>query len=114
MGILDGNEDRTLTRGELANCVDDLPDVLKDVVQKGGIGELFEMLDKDGHGEISEEEFTSGVFQLMFSDTSPATMQELKLLRHLKKKSEDISTSLRKIGNTVEGLREFQRELLEL
>merc|ERR1712137_947927 len=111
---MDDNEDHTLTRSELVNCIDELPDILKDVVQKGGIGELFELLDKDGSGEISEEEFMHGVFQLMFSDSSPATIQELKLLRHLKKKSEDITTALMKIGNTLEGLRESQSQLLDI
>merc|ERR1712137_77033 len=111
---VDVNGDGTLTRSELVNCVDQLPDILKSVVQKGGVGELFELLDEDGRGDISEDEFIDGVFQLMFSDISPETIQELKLLKHLKKKSEDISTALRKISDTLEGLSKFQSQLLVL
>jgi len=66
------------------------------------MGELLELLDLDGDGVISEEEFIDGVFQLLLFSTSPEAIQELKLLRNLTRKSEDISTALRKIDLKLE------------
>jgi len=107
---VDINGDKVITFDEIMACVDELPEVLKKMAKLGGIDELFEMLDTDGQGEILDE-FTDGVFHLMFSDVKLETLQELKLLRQLKKKSDDIFGALMKINIHCSGqLKAFNPE----
>merc|ERR1712137_885828 len=98
---VDADGDKAITAEEVMAAVDELPDVLKKMVKSGGIAELFEMLDIDCQGEISEEEFTDGVFHLMFSDVKLETMQQLKLLRELNKKSDEVFGALMKIDDVL-------------
>jgi len=58
-------------------------------------------LDADGQGEITEEEFTEAVFHLSLSNVDFEILQDRRLLRGLKQKSEHIIRALARIDDIV-------------
>merc|ERR1712150_9508 len=52
---------------------------LKGIVTEARIVELFDHLDHDGNGELSQEEFVGGMLMVAFSDVPVETKQMLHL-----------------------------------
>jgi len=97
----DADGDHILSRAEVENCIDCLPRVLKEIVKKRGLDELFDILDADGQGEVTEEEFTEAVFHLTQKNVDLEVLQDKRLMRGLKQKSEHILQALTGINTVV-------------
>merc|ERR1712032_90155 len=78
---VDGKGD--LTFQELEDAHIDLPPNLRNVIQKDKLLDLFEFMDMDASGEISETEFVDGVCALALSSVPIETTQTLQLLRQV-------------------------------
>jgi len=97
---IDVDGDKILTRNEIRDCINSLPDVLKSIVRKDGLDELLDVLDVDGDGQITEEDFTDGVFQLSLT-RDPEIIQDKMLMKRLQQRSDEILKVLTRLEETV-------------
>merc|ERR1712137_467509 len=81
---IDDNGSGTLTREEVVNSLQLLSKSVNINLKERDHFEIFEILDVDNSGEITEREFVEGVFALMFSDISFETVQQLAMLRSIR------------------------------
>merc|ERR1712007_68692 len=66
---IDVNGSGTLTKEEVMSSLELLSNSVQKVLKEQDHSEIFEILDVDNSGEITETEFVEGVFALMFSHT---------------------------------------------
>jgi hypothetical protein len=59
----------------------DIPLELRDILEPERLTDFFEYLDADKSGEIDEEEFLDGIFQLVLQSVPLETIQTLEILR---------------------------------
>jgi len=78
---IDSNSNHTLTKQELQEARQQLPQVLVELMGEQDLEEFFDLLDIDGSGEVEEAEFVEGVSALVLSEVPVETWQILKLLR---------------------------------
>jgi len=60
------------------------------VVPADKVPELFDLLDIDGNGQLSEEEFVQGILRLGLSDDSFDSLINLRLMKQMKKHLGDV------------------------
>jgi len=95
---IDKDNSGMVTRDELHNVpMDILPPKVLAAVCVDNWEELFEYLDIDGTGSLSQAEFVEGLLNLCLLDMPIATVQTLKLLQSLR-------TSVNKLGSQVQKL----------
>merc|ERR1712060_822964 len=68
--------------GGIGNMSLNLPFELKKILTPDKLVDLFDFLDLDGSGELSEVEFVDGVCHLALQNVPVETTQILQLLRH--------------------------------
>eukprot|EP00812_Abedinium_dasypus_P000781 NODE_1092_length_1242_cov_445.692502.p1 GENE.NODE_1092_length_1242_cov_445.692502~~NODE_1092_length_1242_cov_445.692502.p1 ORF type:complete len:363 (-),score=153.68 NODE_1092_length_1242_cov_445.692502:152-1213(-) len=81
------------------------PDALLDKVRAESLLELFDFLDADGSGEVTESEFVDGLLNLVLADNdviSTDTFMLIKLMRVTKSKSDHIEETVQHIKTGVE------------
>jgi len=81
---LDKTGDSCLTAEEIIQNLQgelEIPEDLDGIVTEARIVELFEHMDHDGNGELSQEEFVNGMLMVAFSDVPVETKQMLHLLQ---------------------------------
>ncbi|CAE7463750.1 Catsper1 [Symbiodinium natans] len=92
----DGNG--TITHKELENIdIDVLPAKFLQAVHAESMTELFEYLDVDDSGELTQSAFIEGVLKLCMLDMPVSAVQSLKLLRMILDSSKRIEGALRKM-----------------
>merc|ERR1740138_67622 len=87
---LDTTNDGAIQMREIINGIGQLsvklPAELRDVLKPDKLVDLFEFLDVDGSGELTETEFVEGVSHLALMNVPVETTQILQLLRHNRRK----------------------------
>jgi voltage-gated sodium channel len=78
-----------------------LPTELQDVLKPDKLVDLFEFLDLDGSGELTEVEFVEGVSHLALMNVPVETTQTLQLLRHQRRKVGSLHESVDRVHNHV-------------
>jgi len=91
---IDVDSNGVLSREEVLKCHADLPPQLLKVVPKQSLAELFDILDLDNSEGITQSEFVEGVTQLVLSDVPFSSLQEIRLLKQIRKAQEDAKTEL--------------------
>jgi len=89
-------------RRQAVECFERLPAEIKEKVRVDGVREFYDMLDQDGSGTIDEEEFADGIFRIILSDLPYETLQELKLLKSIKKSQRRLASDIHSIQSTLE------------
>jgi len=92
---LDGSG--SLSLEEIIQCIRTIPQNVLEPIQNHSIGELFDILDADGTGNIDEEEFVDGMLQIIVSDADPDIIQILSLSKANRRKIAQIEVLLSKI-----------------
>jgi len=92
--LMDKNEDGFLTRQEIIHCHTALPAQILAIVPQESLFELFDILDEDDSGTVSEQEFIDGVEQLVLSNVSFKDMHQLRVLSQIKVKQDLCFTEL--------------------
>merc|ERR1712008_285544 len=80
---LDKSGDNVVTAKEIIEDLQgelEIPSNLKGIVTEPRIVELFDHLDHDGNGELSQEEFVNGMLMVAFSEVPVESKQMLHLL----------------------------------
>jgi len=91
---LDGNG--LLRKEELAGIhLDDLPMKVLEKVSVDGAQDLFDLLDIDGTGTLSQSEFLEGILEIATSDVPIQTVQMLKHLRAVRGRLEDFAVNIK-------------------
>jgi len=84
-----------ITQEEAANVpLTVFPPKVLDAVSAESMGDLFQMLDVDEGGTLTQAEFLEGLLNLLLLDVPIWAIQSLKLLRPLRKQSNEIAESL--------------------
>merc|ERR1712137_960781 len=86
--------------------IKNLPPALAKIVPEDKIAELFDVLDTDNSNEVSEEEFISGVLQLVLSDVSFDTFNNLQILKQLRLVQDDMFVEVRCAQHDVKSAQE--------
>eukprot|EP00930_Biecheleria_cincta_P098305 TRINITY_DN89978_c0_g1_i1.p1 TRINITY_DN89978_c0_g1~~TRINITY_DN89978_c0_g1_i1.p1 ORF type:complete len:522 (-),score=110.65 TRINITY_DN89978_c0_g1_i1:38-1603(-) len=106
---LDEDGGGTLSLDEVENAPQEVQDQLAKI---GGcdMSVMFELLDDDGSGEITVEDFCEGLLQMVSSDQSVEFIRMRKLLAHNKVKMDGVKQELSKIEEKADKLIETQAE----
>jgi len=102
--MMDADDDGNLTREEVTKCHSHLPDEIVNIVPQERFLELFDILDVDDSGEITEEEFFEGIQQLLMSNASFESMQQLRFLTQIRVTQEKSLGELMHIHNRLKHL----------
>jgi len=86
--MMDENNDQTLTRPEVATCTCMLPPVILKAVPDNRLLELFDILDLDDSGTVSQDEFVEGIEQLVLNKITFPHLQVLRLLTQIRGRME--------------------------
>jgi len=98
---LDNNSDGGLSRAELASLPDaHIPKGLLESVAADDLVELFDLLDVDRTGELSQEEFVDGLLQMVVRDVPMETMRMMKILQSVHKSIRSLTESYAKMLST--------------
>jgi len=81
---MDQDSDMLLTRQEVAQFHSGLPAEILKIVPQESFLELFDFLDSDESGSITEQEFIDGVEQLVMSNLSFKDMYQLRTLTQIR------------------------------
>ncbi|CAK0875049.1 unnamed protein product [Prorocentrum cordatum] len=79
----------------------DLPPELRKVLASGQIVDVCSYLDADRSGEIDEDEFVDGIFNLMLQSVPVETTQMLQMLRSQGKSMKDIEKKIGMLAHTM-------------
>eukprot|EP00913_Durusdinium_trenchii_P018735 g17605.t1 len=95
---LDTDESGCITREEIENVsLDMLPPKLLETVSVDSMSDLFDLLDVDGGGQLTQSEFVEGLLNLVLLDVPIWTLQSLKLLRLIRNVTTQIDEDLKSI-----------------
>ncbi|CAJ1375281.1 unnamed protein product [Effrenium voratum] len=98
---LDNNSDGGLSRAELASLPDaHIPKGLLESLAADDLVELFDLLDVDRTGELSQEEFVDGLLQMVVRDVPMETMRMMKILQSVHKSIRSLTESYAKMLST--------------
>jgi len=100
---LDADQSGLITHDEVENVpVSILPPRVLDALCIENITDIFDFLDVDGTGELSQMEFVEGLLQLCLLDMPMSGVLTLKLLRSVRAGMMDIDEKVKNIGSQVE------------
>jgi len=100
---LDADQSGLITHGEVENApVSILPPRVLDALCIEHITDIFDFLDVDGTGQLSQMEFVEGLLQLCLLDMPMSAVLTLKLLRSVRAGMMDIDEKVNNIGSQVE------------
>jgi len=101
---LDLDESGSLTRDEVAHVpLDVLPPKVLENVSVDSMEDLFEMLDVDGGGSLSQAEFLEGLLSLLLLDVPIWAIQLQKLLMPVRKHTVQLHREFRSLRDSFEG-----------
>jgi len=102
---LDKNQNGVVTLDEVAQMnLDELPDGLADMISVDNMVDLFEMLDVDGSGELSPEEFVAGILNVTILDMPIAGIQSLKLARQTRAKVDSLLSEMQSVKDSLRAM----------
>eukprot|EP00933_Yihiella_yeosuensis_P022859 TRINITY_DN1790_c3_g1_i1.p1 TRINITY_DN1790_c3_g1~~TRINITY_DN1790_c3_g1_i1.p1 ORF type:complete len:596 (+),score=89.61 TRINITY_DN1790_c3_g1_i1:214-2001(+) len=103
---LDSDDDGMITLEEMRRIpMHALPPVVFQKAAVGNMEDLFKILDIDGTGEISQEEFLEGIIEIAVLDIPGPSMQILKHLRFLRHSSGHVEEDLKQFQENIDLLR---------
>jgi len=82
--LLDVLKNNFISKEEVAQCHDELPSEVLEVVPKDKLLELVEALDMEGMGTVTENEFVQAIEQLALGRLSFQRLQQVKLLNQIR------------------------------
>jgi len=92
--IMDADHDKVLSREEVALCHSKLPPEVLNLVPQEKFLELFDLLDLDDSGQVTEDEFVEGLEQLVVSNVSFKSLQRLRFLTHIRNRQDKCLSEL--------------------
>jgi len=106
---LDKDGSGVITLDEVEHVgTDVLPDIVRYSIKVDNMAELYELLDVDGNGEMSLEQFIHGLLELWLMDLPIHTVQLLKMSRLTRSKMtynfEQVTQQLNKLEGQIEDL----------
>jgi len=105
--VLDQDHSGYISREEIEHVpLDILPSKLLENISIPSMADLFELLDVDGTGSLTQGEFVEGLLNLVLLDVPIWTIQSLRLLGSLKDVTEKIQQDIKRLGPTSDGLQE--------
>jgi len=102
---LDKKGDNAVTAKEMIQDLGaglEIPHALNGIVTEARIVELFEDMDQNGNGELSEDEFVNGMLMVAFSDVPVETKQMLHLLQQASSQMHKMEGHLHHISHVVD------------
>jgi len=103
--MLDKTGDNLVTAKEVIEDLQadlEIPSALNGIVTEARIVELFEHMDHDGNGELSQDEFVNGMLMVAFSDVPVETKQMLHLLQQARTTMHNMEKYLHHISHVVD------------
>merc|ERR1719240_344857 len=94
---IDINGDGKLCKTEILSSASKLPKQFNKAVDQESLSDIFDLLDMDNSGKITEAEFSEGIFRLVFADISFETLQQMRMLRSIKDMQSCIQSDLQKV-----------------
>merc|ERR1712083_888346 len=96
MGSMDSNNSKNLYLSDMTAVK--IPEELEDYITVNGVNDLFEVLDINGDGIVSEAQFKLGVLNFaQCQKASTETTPLLKLLRMMRRYNDGSESTLRMI-----------------
>eukprot|EP00746_Dinoflagellata_sp_MGD_P143925 gnl/MRDRNA2_/MRDRNA2_76683_c0_seq1.p1 gnl/MRDRNA2_/MRDRNA2_76683_c0~~gnl/MRDRNA2_/MRDRNA2_76683_c0_seq1.p1 ORF type:complete len:539 (+),score=72.59 gnl/MRDRNA2_/MRDRNA2_76683_c0_seq1:133-1749(+) len=106
---LDQDENGTVTLDEMLEAGADTVAELHGIMATDEVAELFELLDNDGSGEVSIDEFCDGLTRLHNCDSQSIEFIRLrKLIQMAKRDTQDVST---RVGNLEQTMQRMDKNL---
>jgi len=102
---LDKTGDNAVTAKEILEDLQadlEIPSSLTGIVTEARIVELFDHMDHDGNGELSQDEFVNGMLMVAFSDVPVETKQMLHLLQQARAQMHKMEGYLHHISHVVD------------
>jgi voltage-gated sodium channel len=106
--LLDKSGDNVVTAKEIVEDLQaeiEIPSNLRGVVTEARIVELFDHLDHDGNGELTQEEFVNGMLMVAFSEVPVESKQMLHLLIKTRSQMGRLEKYLHHISHGVDQMR---------
>jgi len=110
--LMDENNDKTLTRAEVATCTSMLPPVILKSVPDNRLLELFDILDLDDSGTVSQDEFVEGIEQLALHKITFAHLQVLRFLTQIRGRMEQHRREVLDVQGQLMCLQDRSRNIL--
>jgi len=101
---LDADQSGGITREEVVQASDHLPEILKSVLDHYSVAEIFDIIDMDNTGTLEETEFVEGLIQMATSDLEPDMMQLFSLLRLNRKDTAALDSLVLELSHNLRAL----------
>jgi len=107
---IDTDGDAVLIKQEVSQCMDYLPTDLKNALKTQKTSSFFEILDADGSGTVTEDEFVDGIFQLLYAECSFEMLYALRLLREMKESQNFALECIKSTQSELQGIKEWSMQ----